>query len=364
MVATLPPNELIELYQTARQVVWRYRMDSLETAALQKAMRSTEKAVEQILSNPSQKLKRWEQLRRQDLMKELDALTLGIREQVSGEISSLAASAGAESARFHSDTLSFGNRVEGFNNVALSPEQFKSFFQTTPLGGNTLNQWVDRAFNATVKKGIIDDLNAGVLQGKGYKGLVNNIMGHMGGFTRREAVTLARSYVQSANCEAMKSVMRANSDIVTGWRWSSVMEGGNIETGLGTCLICASLDAGDEVYPIGGGPVIPAHPNCRCFQVVSLVDYKELGLDVDELEEVARPWTIREDVPINEGGRAILEHGKHRGNYETWMQTRGEKFQKNVLGPKRYELWKDGKVKMKDLVDIQNMKLKRIDQLT
>ena len=259
MVATLPPNELADLYLTARQVTWRYNLDRLEVASLQKAMRSTEKAVEQILSNPSQKLKRWEQLRRQDLMKELDALTVGIREQVSGEISSMAASAGAESARYHSDTLSFGNRVEGFNNVALSPEQFKSFFETTPLGGNTLKKWVDNAFDATVKKGILEDLNAGVLQGKGYKGLVNNIMGHMDGFTRREAVTLARSYVQQANVTANEAVMAANRDICKRWKWSAVLEGGNMETGNGTCLRCACLD--QQEFEFGEGPPVILHPN-------------------------------------------------------------------------------------------------------
>lgn len=188
-------------------------------------------------------------------------------------------------------------------------------------------------------------------------------MGHMEGFTRKEAVTLARTFVQTANCEAMKSVMRANSDIVKGWRWSSVMEGGNIATGRGTCLICSALDSGQEVYPIDGGPVIPAHLNCRCFQIASLVSYKELGVNIDELEEVARPWTIREDIPIGEGGRAILDFGQHQGNYESWMKTRGAVFQKNVLGPKRYELWKSGKVKMIDMVDIDTMRLKRIDNL-
>jgi hypothetical protein len=614
---------------------------------------------------------------------------------VAGEISNLAGQAGAESAKYHSQTMSLGGRVQGFNNVALSPEQFRSFFQTTPLGGATLNQWVNRAFDATVRQGILEDLGAGVLQGKGYPGLVDNIMGHMEGFTRKEAVTLARTFVQTANCEAQKAVMAANSDIVKKWRWSSVLENSNLRTGSGTCLRCAVNDG--NRYNLGEGPPIPLHPNCitgnmrvsapgalgairaqysgpvfdiginggntltltpnhwimtrrgpvkakdikagdkvvfdfdhfrlsvaetnnyglpprideifklfsvsffttrkpgqpgkhlhgdsmfvdgnidivfphsllrgdiktmtrqdlpnfllpsanvsdinfsglsertsmliavslalqcltdqtsmfdalrfgrsvkadrgglpvipdmfppksesfsnnafthtkmvsnligrhpgfvhiynvlfgqgngkgmsfsslldlvcsfgfipepdtlsdqggfdslpssiqnftdfllglspsvqlrnvdfirqrsfnghvydlqsfsttyhiegvlssncRCVPIPELVSYRELGVDVDELEEVARPWTERPDIPIGEGGRDILTWGTHKGEYASWFESRGAKFQKNVVGPKRYELIQAGKVKFKDLVDPQTGRLYRLDEL-
>ena len=88
-----------------------------------------------------------------------------------------------------------------------------------------------------------------------------------------------------------------------------------------------------------------------------LVSYRELGLDIDELEDVARPWTDRDDIPIGEGGRNIRDWGKHKGNYSTWFDSRGEQFQRNVVGPKRYELIKAGKVKFKDLVDPQTGRL-------
>ena len=362
MASGLPPNELLEIFHTARQVVFRYQLDKLETAALRTAMSSIEKAVKDILSNPTAKLKRWEQLRRQELIKEIDALTLGIREQVAGEISSLAGQAGAESAKYHSQTMSLGGKVQGFNNVALSSEQFQSFFQTTPLGGATLTQWVDKAFDATVRQGVLEDLGAGVLQGKGYRGLVDNIMDHMKGFTRKEAVTLARTFVQTANCEAQKAVMAANSDIVKKWRWSSVLENGNLQTGTGTCIRCACNDG--NTYNLGEGPPIPLHPNCRCVPIPQTVSYRELGIDIDELEEVARPWTERPDIPIGEGGRDILTWGKHQGEYASWFESRGEKFQKNVVGPRRYELIKSGKVTFKDLVDPQTGRLKTLKELT
>jgi hypothetical protein len=361
MVSGLPPDELLDLFQVARQVVFRYHLDKIEVSALRTAMRSAEKAVEDILSFPTKRLKRWEQLRRQELIREIDSLTLGIREQVAGEISSLAGQAGAESAKYHSQTMSLGGRVQGFNNVALSPEQFRSFFQTTELGGATLNQWVNRAFDATVRQGILEDLNAGVLQGKGYPGLVDNIMGHMEGFTRKEAVTLARTYVQQANVTANDAVMAANRDIIKKWKWSAVLENSNLQTGTGTCIRCSVLDG--QEFEFGEGPPMILHPRCRCVKLPVLVSYRELGLDIDELEEVARPWTERPDIPIGEGGRNITGFGTHKGEYATWFESRGEKFQKNVVGPKRYELIRAGRVKFKDLVDPQTGRLYRLDEL-
>jgi len=260
MDKNIKPDELMELYQTARQIIWRYNIDKMEISALKTAMKSIEKAAYDILSNPSKRMQRWEQLRRQDLIQELESLTAGIIEQVTGEISSLASQAGAESTIYHSQTMSVGGKLPGFNNVALSPEQFKAFFETTPMGGYVLSDWVNRAFDATVQQGLLEDLGAGMLQGKGYPGLVDSIMGHMKDFTRKEAVTLARTFVQTANVSAMSAVMAANSDIVKGWRWSSVLENSNMRTGTGTCIRCAALD--NSTYELGEGPPIPLHPNC------------------------------------------------------------------------------------------------------
>jgi hypothetical protein len=109
-----------------------------------------------------------------------------------------------------------------------------------------------------VRQGILEDLNAGVLQGKGYPGLVDNIMGHMEGFTRKEAVTLARTYVQQANVTANDAVMAANRDIIKKWKWSAVLENSNIQTGSGTCLRCAVLD--QQEFEFGEGPPLILHP--------------------------------------------------------------------------------------------------------
>ena len=103
--------------------------------------------------------------------------------------------------------------------------------------------------------------------------------------------------------------------------------------------------------------------NCRCVKIPVTVTFRELGIDMDEFEEVARPWTTRPDIPIGEGGRNILTWGSHKGEYASWFESRGEQFQKNVVGPERLALIKSGKVKFKDLVDPETGRLYRIDEL-
>ena len=357
----MTPDEKFDQWQIARHVIWRYELDKMETASLNQAMKTIRAATDDLFQAPTRKLTRWQSLRNKEVLQELRNMTTGIREQITQEISSSASIAGAESTQFHSDTLSIRGRSPNVNNVALSPAQFRSFFQDTPLGGKTLGKWVDSSFDNNVIQQIQQDLNSEVLKGKSYKAMTNRIQHHMSNFSRTGAVLIARSYTQSANVLAQQAVMEANSDIVTGWKWSSVLESGNIATGNGTCIYCACLDG--NVYKHGEGPHIPLHPNCRCFPVSQTVSYRSLGVEVDELDEVARPWTIREDIPIGEGGRNILQYGTHKGNYATWFNNQGEAFQKRVVGKGRYDLIKQGKVKFKDLVDPNTGRLYRINEL-
>jgi hypothetical protein len=81
------------------------------------------------------------------------------------------------------------------------------------------------------------------------------------------------------------------------------------------------------------------------------------------LKEVARPWAQYEDIPIGEGRKNFEDWGTHKGNYATWFEQRGETFQRNAIGPKRYELYKEGKIDFKDLVDPKTGRLLLLNEL-
>jgi len=113
----------------------------------------------------------------------------------------------------------------------------------------------------------------------------------------------------------------------------------------------------DESY-IARGMVVH---NCRCFPEFVTKTFREMGVDVDEIEKAYRPYTVRGTVDpltgkvipgkIGVGGGKIIETGRFLGTYEDFLKGQSEKVQRQILGPGRLELWKSGKVKLKDFAD-------------
>jgi SPP1 gp7 family putative phage head morphogenesis protein len=343
------PQAQIDLYFLARNVIWRQRLDEYEDQVLTGILRTLSRAEKEILREAKGRLTEWRRMRNEDVLGEIRDLTLGVRTQLSGGILEAASVAGQYSSATHSSVASLDGLVDGFNTVALSADQFRQFFLEAPLGGKHIQGWVEAAFDKGMMQGIRDELNAGVLRGEGYRKLIGRIEE---GFemTRREAITLTRTYVQSANVAAQAAVYEANADIIDGVKWCATLEPGYMDSGRGTCIACASLDG--ETWGLDEArPDCPLHPNCRCLLLPVTKSYRELGVDADEIEEAARPYTIRPDQSIDAGGRrTIVEVGQHGGSYSEWFEKQSREFKLNAVGPGRLELLEGG-LKFNDLTD-------------
>lgn len=356
------PQELQELYLLARNVLWRYRLDEYETATLKGILGTLDKTAKEVKAGLDRYMvSRTQDERGQAMLAEFDRLTLAVRQQLTGDITEAASYAGEYATAEHVDILSFGGLAAPFNNVALSAAQFRQFFDKTPLGGQLLGEWVDRAFDSTAKAGMLEYLRSGALQGEGYAKLTNRLLSDFE-LTKREATTLARTYVQTANVQAQEAVYAANADIVPRVKWCATLENIYSSTGRGTCLRCAALD-GKEWELKAKRPNAPLHPRCRCVILPVTLTYKELGIDLPELEAAARPYTKRPDKNIDTGGkRTILEVGQHQGDYASWFEKQPKGFQLEAVGPKRFELLQSGRVEFADLVDSAGS-LRTLDQL-
>lgn len=357
------PQELQELYLLARNVQWRYKLDQYEDATMKGILATLTKASKEVKAGLDKYMvSRTQDERGQAMLAEFDRLTLAVRQQMTSDITEAAAYAGEYATAEHVDILSFGGLAAPFNNVALSAAQFRQFFDKTPLGGSLLSGWVDKAFDSTAKAGMLEEIQAGVLQGEGYAKLTNRLLSDFE-LTKREATTLTRTYVQTANVQAQEAVYAANADIVPRVKWCATLENIYSSTGRGTCLRCASLDGRE--YPLKGQkPPMPLHPRCRCSWTPVTLTYKELGLDLPELEAAARPYTKRPDKNIDAGGkRTIEEVGQHQGDYATWFEKQSDKFQREAVGPNRKALLDSGKVSFGDLVD-DGGRLRTLDQLS
>ena len=360
---TGPSQGLLDLYILTRNVMWRYRLDQYEQEALRHIQDTIEKARLEVVKRFHQHWKQteWRSDRDEQIINWLEHTSLAIRETLTHQIADIAGAAAEHSLAEHEAIVSLDGHVPKFNHVELTPGQMQQFFLDTPLGGGTLTTWVDRSFDAAVTAGMREELNTGVLQGEGYPKLIKRFQDGFQQLSRREAVTLTRTYVQTANVAASQAVYAANRDIVQKWRWCATMENGYSKSGHGTCLVCAALDG--QEFKLNDGPEIPRHPNCRCVALPVMVFWRDLGIPLDEMEDAVRPYTIRPDQAVDTGGkRTIQEVGFHHGDYASWFAKQSEKHQLEALGPKRFELYKAGKIEFKDLIDKQG-NLRNLDNL-
>lgn len=349
----MTPQEILDLIVLARNVVHRMALDDYEVQALKPLLKAVQQSQTEILARIHARaatLPEWSEERSLALLDELSDLTVGIRQRITGDVTEMSAHAGASSYLVHNDIVSFGGRVLDFNNVALTAGQIRQLLTETPVGGKLLADWIDSSFDWRLIDQIQQEITAGMLQGEGYPGLVRRL-GQGFDLTKQDAISVARTYVQSVNVGAQEAVYRANKQVVKAWKWSAVMEPSYGKTGRGTCLICAGLDGRVYQEDDPGRPEIPKHLRCRCMWICELITWRELGLDIDEMKDVYRPYTIRPDKNIDAGGkREILEVGFHDGNYATWFATRDRAFQLNAVGPNRLRLLESGKIDFEDLV--------------
>jgi len=331
-------NKLKDQIILVRQVQWQYQLDRYTTESLihiQKSLDKGRNELVQALAHPGFKAPH-----EQALLEELNDLTLGIQQKLTNDINQASAIAGEASVKKYGDIISFDGRVSGFNMIALSPEQLSGMVNA-PVGGRLLGDWVGRSFSTALQTQMESEILTGYLKGEGIQKLTRRFRDAFG-IVKKDAETLTRTWIAEVNNDAAHKVYKANQDIITGEEWCATLEV-NTKSGRGTCLQCAGLDG--RVYPVNDDHIRPPlHNNCRCFLIPRTKSYRDLGLDIDELKEVARPYTIKHGGKIGGGGN-------YDGTFEDWIFTQPKKYQLEVLGPNRLRLINEGKIKFQDLVD-------------
>lgn len=354
------PDRRLSLYFLTRLILWRDRLDAMDAAAEKQLVAALHKARTEVAERLEAgavglvAVTAWTHDRLETVGRYLDDVLAGTRKDMVGLIAHASTLAAENSLEEYNGMLSLGGRAPCVSLVDMTPAQIRAWFEVTPLGGRALSAWVDRAFSSGVRASMLTMLQSGGLQGKGTPGMVRDALmtaWEQGeALTHRDAITVARTYTQTANVNAMTSVYEANSDIVQGWQWCATLEPGYKQTGRGTCLRCAALDG--QVFKLRQGPPCPLHARCRCVRSPKLKTWRDLGMDFDEIQDFTRPYTVRPDENIDEGGRrAILEAGFHQGSYGTWLAGQNEAMQREIMGPERFALYASGRVRFEDFVD-------------
>lgn len=251
------------------------------------------------------------------------------------------------STAFTLDMLSVGGRAKGFVPPQITDEMLREWLTQSPnIGQMPLNAWVEKTFSHGIKGRLFDALAQANVEGQGYgkmlKGLMQEALEAGVSITQREASVMARTYIQTANVGAMNAVYDANKELIPRLRWTT---GGDNHV----CFLCAPLDG--HSYKNGEQhPPMPRHFGCRCVFVPQPKSFRDIGLDMDDIEAVRR-FNIREEGNLATKHRRVLDTVAMKGNYADWWATLPPNLQAQSIGDVRAGLIREGKLSWKNLVD-------------
>tara|TARA_R110000772_G_C13310282_1_gene440278 strand:+ start:15110 stop:16099 length:990 start_codon:yes stop_codon:yes gene_type:complete len=156
--------------------------------------------------------------------------------------------------------------------------------------------------------------------------------------TRKSAATLVQTSMQTVMNNARTATFELNKDIIKGYRAVTALDGKVCPE----CIPLADLEWDKNFNPIGHGrpmPNYPLHFNCRCVIVPIVIDGPQ-------------------------GGQRASDEGPVKASltFEKFLERKGDKYQNDVLGVGRAELWRKGKITLQDLTTGTNqpLSLKRL----
>lgn len=239
--------------------------------------------------------------------------------------------------------------------VALPASAVSSIVNTSLVRGSVVSDWIrrqSRAFGVRLET----EIKIGSLAGEGIPDLVRRIRGtqvpgaprgtFIGGImqtTTREATAIARTSIQTIANTTRLEAYKQNQDIIKGVQALVTLD-------LRTSAICISRSGGAWNIKTGAplpdsatqikfpGPP-PWHWNCRTTLIPVTKSWDELG------------GKIRAELP--ESTQSSMD-GRVSGDltYEEWLKKQSKARRIEVLGVRKEELWRKGKIKnLRQLVD-------------
>jgi hypothetical protein len=220
----------------------------------------------------------------------------------------------------------------------------KAMVSDTLLQGAPLSAWWAKQAEDTAFK-FASQVRQGVAQGETMQQIITRIVGSekkgISGImevSRRNASTLVHdSVMQIANSSRM-TTFKDNDDIIKGMQQLSTLDSH-------TSAICVAYSGAQwtlEGKPMGGNALpynggCPRHPNCRSVMVPLTKSYRELGIDIDEM----KPGTRSSDL-----GQIPSDM-----SFEAFLKRHDKDYVDQLLGKGKAELYRSGKITLKDLID-------------
>jgi len=209
-----------------------------------------------------------------------------------------------------------------------------------------------RGQSEKLKLGFSQQVRQGLTSAETNQQIISRIVGRVGQpgimeIARKDAATLVQTSVQAVANDARRKTFEANADVIKG-----IMQVSTLDSH--TSLICISysgcewdleykpIGPKDKQKPFNGGT--PRHFNCRSVEVPVLKTLEDLGIK-----------GVKPPLP----GQRASELGPIDINtsFDDFLKRRGKAYQDEMLGEGRAQLWRDGKLTLRDLVNAKGRPL-------
>ena len=233
-------------------------------------------------------------------------------DQLSGDLGLFA----DEEAEFTAASL---NKVQALVEATIpASSQLKAAINARPFNNRLLKDYLND-FSKDQAKAVKNAVSMGFFEGKSTKDIINDVvgsksLGYKNGIlnvSRTSAERMVRTSIAHTASVAKSYTLEENIDITPYYEWSSILDGR-------TSPICQAGD--NTIYPVGKGPLAPHHYNCRSVEVALFDD----------------------DVEIVNGKPVKIDTSGNEQSYNTWLGKQSNKFQDEVLGATKAELYRKG----------------------
>lgn len=286
------------------------------------------------------------QLRRLELLfKQIRATILSGYEEIIPR-----AEAGLKSlAEFEGEwTVNALNKIIGVKLVTMTPataEQLAAIASEVLIEGAPSSEWWSRQSEKLLNN-FKDQIRQGWTRGETLDQLMKRLTGgvdeegnpyfDLRKGTKRGAEATIITSVQAVANDARMRVYKGNSDVVKGIQWVSTLDLRTTTQCIARDHLTWSLDGAPQGHSIPFSPP-PIHWRCRSTTAPVTKSFKEMGIPLDEFPETTRA-SMDGQVP----------EGK---TFEQWISEQPEGAAEKVFGKGRAELWRHGKITVRDMVD-------------
>jgi len=184
-----------------------------------------------------------------------------------------------------------------------------------------------RQFGVKKSEQIAQMISDGVTLGRTTPQISKDISGLINTLHKRQLDSLVRTITNHTSSVARSAVYERNDDLLEGYQWVATLDGR-------TTMICGSRDG--KTYQ-SGGPLPPAHWNCRSTTIPKVKDAFNIGSKL----KGTRPSV----------GATGAKEQSGRLTYGGWLKKQPVEFIDEALGVERSRLFRSGNLTIGKFTD-------------